>query len=549
MEINAYNSLISTAGTKPNVAVVPPLIRHSPTSWPGLYTALMRAQNISVQVVGEGKPTVITLDLQLYEKAQKLMSKEDMTGKFVLRIGELHTVFSALKAIGRYIKCSGIDQLWVEAGVYSPTTVRQIIEGKHLYRAMEAHMVTLITLYSLLIPALWDNGFDGKSEIEKAASDVNVSSKNTQEPLQIKEAHVKMVAAIEQIGFLANLNQIDEHLTEMHSFLRNYMKQFESILRHIRASRQGEWRLHLAAQEELCKYFFAHDHLNYARLSPLYCAEMRKLETSDPDTWKALEDGDFCVTKSSIPFCSIGPDHEIEQENRTMKVIGGITGITQKEATLDNVFLIAPELARLVNEFGEFNGVSIKQERTKHHDLVGTARNRIFHNAEKMKNIILSQGNPFTVHQDEIVSLMTKALMKDEVKVSIINRDQIGQEAFEQFVNERINSDAKFFWDPMKKLSLKLFRNSSKRVKTKIGEKVTELREERNLLARFLIIMRSRPEIDMKVAIGQYEFSAVPRSLFSADGKMLLAYDKACILHALEGLPNEKTESTRRTRS
>ena len=241
---------------------------------------------------------------------------------------------------------------------------------------------------------------------------------------------------------------------------------------------------------------------------------MRKLETSDPDTWKALENGDFCVTKSSIPFCSIGPDHGIEQENRTMKVIGGITGITQKKATLDKFFLIVPELARLVNEFGEFNGVSIKQERTKHHDLVGTARNRIFRNAENMKNIILSQGNPFTVHQDEIVNLMTKAVMKDEVKVSIINRDQIGQEAFEQFVNERINSDAKFFWDPMKKLSLKLFRNSSKLVKTKIGEKVTELREERNLLARFLIIMRRRPEIDMKVAIGQYEFSAVPRSLF-----------------------------------
>lgn len=537
---NAYNSLITTTGTKTNVAVVPPLIRHSPTSWPGLYTALKRAQNISALVVGEGKPTVITLDLQLYEKAQKLMSKEDMTGKFVLRIGELHTVFSALKAIGRYIECSGIDQLWVEAGMYSPTTVRQIIEGKHLYRAMEAHMVTLITLYSLLIPALWDSGFDGKPEIEKAASDVNVSAKNIQEPFQIKEAHVKMVAAIEQVGLLTNLNHIDEHLRGMHSFLRNYMKQFECILRHIRASRQGEWRLHLAAQEELCKYFFAHDHLNYARLSPLYCAEMRKLETSDHDTWKALEDGDFCVTKSSIPFCSIGPDHGIEQENRTMKVIGGITGITQKEATLDKFFLIAPELARLVNEFGDLNGVSIKQERTKHHDLVGAARSRIFRNAEKMQNIILSQGNPFTVHQDEVVNLMTKAVMKDEVKDSIMNRDQIGQEAFEQFVNERINTDTKFFWDPMKKLSLKLFRNSSKLVKTKIGEKVTELREERNLLARFLIIMRSRPEIDMKEAIGQYEFSAVPRSLFSADGEMLLAYDKASILHALEDLPKRK---------
>ena len=44
----------------------------------------------------------------------------------------------------------------------------------------------------------------------------------------------------------------------------------------------------------------------------------------------------------------------------------------------------------------------------------------------------------------------------------------------------------------------------------------------------------------MKEAIGQYEFSAVPRSLFSPDGEMLFAYDKSSILHTLEDLENEK---------
>ena len=216
----------------------------------------MRAQNISVVVVGEGKPTVVTLDLHSYEKAQKLMSRDDMKGKFVLRIGELHTIFSALKAIGRYIECSGIDQLWVEAGMYSPTTVRQIIEGKHLYRAMEAHMVTLITLYSLLLPALWYNGIEGKTEVEKAASEVNLSAKNATDRTLLQESHVSLVGTLEKVDFVTNLNSIDEHLRGMHCFLRNYMRQFECILRHIRASRQGEWQLHLTAQEELCKRSF-----------------------------------------------------------------------------------------------------------------------------------------------------------------------------------------------------------------------------------------------------------------------------------------------------
>ena len=119
-------------------------------------------------------------------------------------------------------------------------------------------MFILITLYSLLIPALWDNGFDGKTEIEKATSDVNVSVKNIQEPMQIKETDVKMVAAIEQVGFLTNLNNADEHLSGMHSFLRKYMNQFECILRHIRASRQGEWLFASCCTGGAMQVFFLH---------------------------------------------------------------------------------------------------------------------------------------------------------------------------------------------------------------------------------------------------------------------------------------------------
>ena len=76
-----------------------------------------------------------------------------------------------------------------------------------------------------------------------------------------------------------------------------------------------------------------------------------------------------------------------------------------------------------------------------------------------MKHVILSHGNPFTSQQDEVMNVMTRAVMKEDVKADIINRDKIGQKAFENSVKERINTEEKGFWDPMKKLSLKLFRN------------------------------------------------------------------------------------------
>ena len=48
--------------------------------------------------------------------------------------------------------------------------------------------------------------------------------------------------------------------------------------------------------------------------------------------------GNFCVTKGLAGFTSIAPDHGIEQENRRLKVMGGIIGITQNEKALDKFF-------------------------------------------------------------------------------------------------------------------------------------------------------------------------------------------------------------------
>lgn len=61
--------------------------------------------------------------------------------------------------------------------------------------------------------------------------------------------------------------------------------------------------------------------------------------------------GNFCVTKSTAGFTSIAPDHGTGQENRALRVIGRIIGITQNEKALDKYFLIAPELSKFLHDF------------------------------------------------------------------------------------------------------------------------------------------------------------------------------------------------------
>ena len=99
----------------------------------------------------EGLLTVVTLDMQLYDLAMKLWCNIDQISQlFLFRPGELHIIFWALASVGDYIEGSGIDQAWIEAGMYSATTVsNQILKGKHVYRALECHFVTMISIYTL----------------------------------------------------------------------------------------------------------------------------------------------------------------------------------------------------------------------------------------------------------------------------------------------------------------------------------------------------------------------------------------------------------------
>ena len=101
----------------PQSSIVAPLLRRPPTDHQSLYTALCQAQAISAFVVGPERKTIITLDLDLYERALKLQSSTRNTN-WILRVDELHACFASLHAIAKYLEGSGLESISVEAGIY-----------------------------------------------------------------------------------------------------------------------------------------------------------------------------------------------------------------------------------------------------------------------------------------------------------------------------------------------------------------------------------------------------------------------------------------------
>ena len=68
-----------------------------------------------------------------------------------------------------------------------------------------------------------------------------------------------------------------------------------------------------------------------------------------------------------VPFCAVGGDTALEHLNRSMKVSGGLVGITLNESARATFFLIAPELARLTAEAKAMAG--LVPERAHHQEL------------------------------------------------------------------------------------------------------------------------------------------------------------------------------------
>lgn len=542
---SAYNSLVGSQRKRTRTCVLP-LIAESPTDSQTQIKFMKTLENINAMVQGSQKKVVVTLDMGLYRPVKRLeFSHADNKNKWILRPGELHIIMAQLRTIGKYIDGTGIPELWVESNIYGPATVKQILEGRHVRRGLEAHRVMLISLFALY----QEKFFDQYPEVKQIyCSKMNVLSEAFSNG-DVKTAHEDLVSALACENIINKFESFDSSCGEMNptfKVVRQYMKMVESMLAFVRSVRTGEWDLHLSSLHDFTKYFFALDLFNYSSMIAWYLAEMETLKTTDPEIWEEFKKGNWVVNKSQVPFCSLGADEALEHENRAMKVTGGIVGITLNENARTRFFLSSPELIRLVKEAKEMAGFQTTDKK-KHHELSQVASGRQSKNVLAMLKTLERVGNPFEYTRDELLNISTMCVMPQKTKEDMCNVSTIGQEQFTKFTTERIMTGQVNLWDPITKLNLSTCKQSMKKVQIKMKDTILELKQDRDLFARMLIVARSRPQVDVCDTISNYELSVVPRSMFAPDGTMLHCSQKSKLMELLESLPDNSQHEYRQS--
>eukprot|EP00794_Sanderia_malayensis_P002105 gene2104-2390_t len=151
----------------------------------------------------------------------------------------------------------------------------------------------------------------------------------------------------------------------------------------------------------------------------------------------------------------------------------------------------------------------------------------------KVVEAFQSLMNPFEVDDEsKLYSIASGAAASDEVAEAVMNAEEIGKAAKEQFINERLEKNEKFF-EPIKRQKLKRLCDMNKKTTVMTSKnQVVELKQQGNIALQLLIKLQRQGEtVDLKELMC-YPLMPVPSSIGTPDG-FLAKTDKSKGFHYL----------------
>ena len=121
----------------------------------------------------------------------------------------------------------------------------------------------------------------------------------------------------------------------------SYIDMAQRLLLFLRATRDGDWKLHFASLRQILPWFLAYDRVNYASYLPAYISEMDNLPMTHPAISDSFLAGYFVVERQDrYGFAQIACEMAIKQTcNRDSKTKGGMKYLTLKKGVVNRWLL------------------------------------------------------------------------------------------------------------------------------------------------------------------------------------------------------------------
>lgn len=296
-----------------------------------VYTSLVNFKSILSQL--NQNYLAVACDEGVYRIARHIkLEREKEFENIILFLGGFHIIKVVQSCIGKYLKHSGIENVFIEAGLFGMFVVDQVLSGSNYSRSVQ--------------------GFNFLAE---ALRRIQFKEFFTPERLQKYDQEIVTVLLLQE-SFFTDTTEECSHLfkelskncstlisdfnefvltrcseSEMFKYWNNVLILISLMNNLIRADRSGDWLLHIETIEKLQPIFHVMDRTNYARWCAVYLHDMKNLSQTAPEVNKQFLKGRFTVKRSDVPGTSVATDQALEQTiNRSSKDVSGIIGYTKK---------------------------------------------------------------------------------------------------------------------------------------------------------------------------------------------------------------------------
>ena len=429
---------------------------------------------------------------------------------------------SFLGSIGHLMAGSELQEL-LEV-VFAGNTVRHMLTGKAISRAVRGHMLVDAALNSILVAKAYNIPLPTKETYEPKQATASTDPENDEDETdQQKQDTVDVTSDISEAKDLyekamlstlsldevcsadvlvrinGKLDGLKQAMTTRTAMLwLQYLDMVSILQRFIRAERTANWKLHLQTVQDMLPYFAASGHSLYAKSANVY---LLRLPETHPDAHRKFMEGYHVVRRSDRFWAGLSTVLIIEQVlMRSIKTHGGLTrgkGMTENQRL---VWVLSMPVCASINEtIQQFSGVSY--ETSDQHKDVSAARQARYVSDTVDLIDYLNERDPF-VRNDSLFNIANGMTAQESVNVE--KSREIGVKIVESMAGK--STDEFTFRKANQAVTL----GSRSTVKIK-GEHVNI---DPQLLFQRLLTVRER--CDDVTSLFQYELCTYPAALFES---------------------------------
>lgn len=494
---SGFNSVVTDKDLPVRTVGFLPILPFPVTEYKTVYTAMKNFQNVLGQLKQER--LAITCDEGVYRIARdiQLLHPEEFSD-LVICLGSFHLLKIYLGCIGKYVRGSAAESIFIENDIFGQNTTEAVLNGSHYVRSL-----TGLTMLSESMERLqWQTFFDLHG-VEKYKNSLkllvdmkdSISTKNKAESKEFLSAFLS--SSDELFSDFEAFKIEGRSKSETFLFWDKFIQMVELAKMLVRADREGDWQLHVQTVEAMLPYFAVFNCNNYLRWCSLYLEDMKKLSETAPDVKEQFEAGRFVVKRSLIPFSAVAADLCLEQTiNRSAKSSGGIIGSTKKKEFVTRWNIIYHELLAVDQLFREICGVQLNNtELNVNHSFSHRQTQSGDLNVGKMISYILKHENPFVIgdaSELRLHNILTKAIMPEDIRRDLISVQTVGEEIYSELRKERFVAKSKRLSDVIHRSNIKTFANVGQKASVVSNTRQKLDKKEQGFAQKKLDIARER---------------------------------------------------------